>query len=126
MTIAKRVKKPVYLEVPGLDRKMTVIEECPDGQQILWRKPYGDLPFDGYLEYVIAFWHDKFVVWYWNHQCGGFGNGHYFPVFQYEGSERPHVDALLDALKYFDSVGPKTNIGERMTRYVTAHQGQED
>ena len=122
MTMAEHVTTPEFLEVPGLDRKLTVLDTCPDGQKVLWRKPYGNLFGDNFLERVLCRWNDDFVVWYWNHQSGGLCEGMYFNFTHYDDAEHPELEALIAALDYFDGCAPKTNIGERLARYTATKE----
>ena len=39
----------------------------------------------------------QFVVWYWNGQSKGLGQGSYFPVKSYRTTDTPYRDALRDA-----------------------------
>jgi hypothetical protein len=115
MTMAHKVDVPEYLTIPELGYDLTVIETAPNGAKVLFRKPYSNRFGDNFLERVVAWWHDKFVIWYWNHQTGGMCDGHYFLLFQYEGNM---LAALNEALHTFDALGPPTQIGEYLDNYI--------
>lgn len=72
-----------------------------NGAFVLHRKPKTNHPADNYLEQVLCWFPDKFVIWSLNLQTGGADHGTYFTEREFGSLEM----AYIKALEFYDSKG---------------------